>query len=102
MSRSRALSRDLPDPDAGDISIRGPRPADGIDVPVASPVHDLQHQLQRLGDASVPYDYTEDERRASDKAPGWLRLSLPVAMSVVMWIGIFWASGVLRALGLAG
>lgn len=79
------------DPVACGRSGRGPRVADTVDTPIASPVHMLQDQLQRLGE-----DTAEAAIEMDEKAPGWMRLGLPVALSVALW------SVILRVTGLVG
>lgn len=70
---------------------RGPRVAETVDAPIASPVHRLQDQLQRLG------EHTPDAaNERHERAPGWVRLALPVALSVALW------SVILRVTGLVG
>lgn len=60
------------------------KPIDGAESPVQSPVHRLQAELQRLESGPVQFDHATVK-----KAPGWVRLMLPVAASSVMWAGIF-------------
>ncbi len=95
MSGLSALSIKSPAVDPAYDPPRGPRVADTIDAPVTSPVHELQDQLQRLHAAQA------DAGRAHSAmaAPGWVRLSLPLGMSVALWAGILWATGVLRMIG---
>ncbi len=96
MSSLKALYIKMPALGADDIFAKGPRPADAVDAPVASPVHDLQVQLQRLNAAGSveadPYD--------ADLAPGWVRLTVPLGTSVALWAAILWATGTLRMVGL--
>lgn len=96
MSGLPALSIELSAVSAGDHRVRGPRPADAIDAPVTSPVHELQDQLQRLNADS---DGSTVHQPA--KAPGWVRLSLPLGVSVILWTVILWATGALRLVGKA-
>ncbi|MBB3860743.1 hypothetical protein GGQ88_002012 [Novosphingobium hassiacum] len=96
MSGLSALSIKRPAADAADNPPRGPRVADTIDAPVTSPVHELQDQLQRLN-AAEPYS---PGAQVATKAPGWLRVSLPLGMSIILWAGILWATGALRMIGL--
>lgn len=78
-------------PVINDKAARGLRVADTVDAPIASPVHMLQDQLQRLGEDAASVAQVMD-----DKAPGWIRLALPVALSVALW------SVILRVTGLIG
>lgn len=76
---------------ANDKAAQGPRVADTVDAPIASPVHMLQNQLQRLGEGTACVAQVRD-----DKVPGWMQLALPVALSVALW------SVILRMTGLIG
>ena len=98
MSGLQSLSIDLPAYFADEPSVAGPRAAGSGEAPVASPVHDLQEQLARLN--ATPTSENDLEPRHG-RLPGWLRLSLPLAMSLMLWAGILWASGVARAVGLS-
>lgn len=98
MSGLSALSIKRPAVDAADNASRGPRVADTIDAPVTSPVHEMHDQLLRLN-AAEP---AAQPPPGATKVPGWLRLSLPLGMSVILWAGILWATGALRAIGLVG
>lgn len=93
MSGSQALSVKMPAP-ATNHSRRVPREAEGVDVPVPSPVHDLQGQLERLQDM-VPEDRSVDPV-VVPKAPGWVRLATPIALSITLWSAIFWIVGLFR------
>lgn len=98
MSRLKALPAD---PDAAavsipvitDPSVRGPRGAAEVDAPITSPVHAMHEQLLRFGETgsgdetSFPF--------AEDKAPGWVRMGLPVGLSVVLWVVILRVTGLL-------
>ncbi|CAH0496336.1 hypothetical protein [Novosphingobium sp. CECT 9465] len=98
MSRLKTLTAD---PDEPAISIpvvtdpvaRGPRIAADIDQPFGSPVHALQEQLQKIGDVNGPAETAYPF--AEDKAPGWVRMGLPIALSVVLWTVILRVTGVL-------
>jgi hypothetical protein len=68
------------------------RQAGALDAPVESPVHQLQDELLRLN--SVPLSDLATTLR-NDALPGWLQLSLPVALSLVMWAVILRAFGVI-------
>ena len=73
-----------------DSEVLAPRPVDAAQRPVDSPVHALQRELARLGPQQDLGDSGED------KPPGWLRLALPLAMSMGLWfviirfIGAIW------------
>lgn len=94
MSRLQAMIAD-PDlpiadmPELGAPPVRQPRAADEVDVPVASPVHVLQEQLRCLGEGQSVGAIAED------KVPGWLRLALPVVVSVGLWAIILRIVGVI-------
>lgn len=74
----------------GRSSHDGPREARAMDVPVHSPVHDLQHEILRAHEGGPASD------SRADKAPGWVRLGLPVIVSLMLWAVII---GFIRALG---
>lgn len=76
-----------------DRAARGPRIAADIDQPFGSPVHALQEQLQRIGDLDGPAETAYPF--AEDKAPGWVRMGLPIALSVVLWTVILRVTGLL-------
>lgn len=65
------------------------RLANELECPVESPVHALQRELGKL-DALK----REDDSLAN-RAPGWLRIALPLAMSIGLWIVLI---GIFRAL----
>lgn len=67
------------------------RQADVLDAPVESPVHQLQGELLRLN--NVPLSDLATTLH-DEKLPGWLQITLPVVLSLVMWAVI------LRAVGL--
>jgi hypothetical protein len=99
MTGSHALSADFPfaaDLDA--VSGSGPRPAGTVDAPVLSPVHQLQDDLQRFhpADADSYTGMTADDAMLADKAPGWVRLMLPLTVSLGLWAVIFGVVGLVR------
>ena len=76
-----------------DRPVKGPRAANHVDSPIASPVHMLQDKLQRLDD---PNDGGESAYAYNvNKAPPWVRMALPVSLSIVLWAGILYAVGVI-------
>lgn len=84
MSGTPALSPSLYTQRAScpDGEVLAPCAVDASQRPVDSPVHALQRELARLelqGDAGDSGD---------DKLPGWLRLVLPLAMSIGLWFVI--------------
>lgn len=83
MSRMPLLSTDAQaDLSEGrDGGLVAPRPAGPGDVPVQSPVHRLQSDLL------VATVHQTDSH--AEKAPGWVRLLLPVAVSLLLWSVIF-------------
>lgn len=60
-----------------------PRLANGDEPPVESPVHALQQELNQIDKAWDKPDSSEP------KAPGWVRVMLPLVASVVLWTVIF-------------
>ena len=58
----------------------------GLEQPVRSPVHVLQAELRRVERNGVIYDHA-----GVAKAPGWLKLALPLGTSTVLWAAIIWA-----------
>lgn len=60
-----------------------PRLASGEEVPVESPVHALYQELARIDEVAGEIDLPEP------KAPGWVRLTLPLALSFMLWISIW-------------
>ncbi|MCX7284935.1 MAG: hypothetical protein NTX28_12970 [Novosphingobium sp.] len=86
MSAHSALSS--PPPAQGKASKRhdrvAPRLASGEERPVQSPVHALQQELIRT-DAVM----RDSSGSSVQKAPGWVRLTLPLAASLALWAVIF-------------
>lgn len=73
------------------------RQVDDRDAPVESPVHQLQHELSRLHaptQGSVPLSDLATAIH-DEMVPGWLRLALPVALSLVLWALIFRVTGLI-------
>ncbi|HQS70792.1 MAG: hypothetical protein B7Y36_13115 [Novosphingobium sp. 28-62-57] len=60
-----------------------PRLANGEETPIDSPVHALQQELIQIESAQDAAALSEP------KAPGWVRLTLPLVVSGVLWLGIF-------------
>lgn len=60
-----------------------PRLANGEEAPVDSPVHALQQELIQIESAQ------DGPALSEPKAPGWVRLTLPLVVSGVLWLGIF-------------
>ncbi|MGV3510816.1 MAG: hypothetical protein ACO1OX_02305 [Novosphingobium sp.] len=60
----------------------GPRPAGALDGPVHSPVHALQHEIL------AGWNGVDSADSRQDKAPGWVRLAVPVGSSIALWIVI--------------
>lgn len=89
MSRLQALSADLDFPEESVLPVRGLWAADGLDAPLGSPVHELHVQLQQLEE---PVDHRDIQ---SDKAPGWVRLTLPVIVSMALWTVILRITGLI-------
>jgi hypothetical protein len=98
MSQPHALSVEVPVsasgiPVATDGVVKGPRVANPVDSPIASPVHILHDKLQQLDDLQntdeTAYAYSEG------KAPAWVRMALPVSLSIALWAGILYAVGVI-------
>lgn len=81
-----APSQGRPDADGG-----RPRLAEGQERPVESPVHALHRELERLDRLQEAAD-----QACGSRSPGWLRLALPLALSVVLW------GAILRAVSLLG
>lgn len=78
-------------PEAAGSPLRhGLREARHVDSPVQSPVHALQHEIQRAHVAAAESDSREG------KSPGWVRLGFPVVASIVLWTVII---GFIRMLG---
>ena len=75
---------------AGHPSRHGLREARHVDAPVQSPVHALQHEIQRAHEAVAESDSREG------KSPGWVRLGFPVVASMLLWTVII---GFIRMLG---
>lgn len=78
---------------AGRPAGNGPRVANPVDVPIASPVHSLQDKLTRFDEldagSEVAYSFK------AHKAPAWVRMALPVALSIGLWAGILYAVGLI-------
>lgn len=87
MSGMPLLSADAPADlaEAREGAIAVPRPAGPGDVPVQSPVHRLQSDLLAAG----VLESDSLAETASEKAPGWVRLLLPVGVSLLLWSVIF-------------
>lgn len=85
MSGSPVLSAELPSGVAENIAptLAVPRPARQEDAPVRSPVHQLQEELM-----AGRFGQTEGDS-PTESASGWVRLGLPLALSVLLWIVIF-------------
>lgn len=85
MSGSPVLSAKLPSGVAENIAptLAVPRPARQEDAPVRSPVHQLQEEL-----IAGRFGQTEGDS-PTESASGWVRLGLPLALSVLLWTVIF-------------
>lgn len=93
MPRLQTLSADLDYPVAHEAAQRAPRAADEIDAPIGSPVHALQEQLRRFEAPLDDLEYSASAR--SDKAPGWVRLTLPMVLSMALWALMLRGAGVI-------
>ena len=71
----------------------GPRVANPVDTPIASPVHSLQDKLicfdELEAGSEVAYSFK------AHKAPAWVRMALPVGLSIGLWAGILYAVGLI-------
>jgi hypothetical protein len=65
------------------------RLADDEAAPIESPVHALQRQLVRL---QAGADESDSPRR---KAPGWVRVGMPLTLSIGLWLEIIQIIGAL-------
>jgi len=85
MSGLPVLSAERPSEVAESIALTttAPRPARREDAPVRSPVHQLQDELLagRFGQA--------EGDSPPESASGWVRLALPLGLSVLLWTVIF-------------
>lgn len=93
MSGSQALSVKTPATE-NHSRPRAPREAELVDAPVPSPVHELQIQLERFQDQAS--DDQVDDPSVDLKAPGWVRIAAPIAVSITLWSAIFWLVGLSR------
>ncbi|WP_372730973.1 hypothetical protein [Novosphingobium sp.] len=96
MSQPHALSVEVPVsasklPVVTDKVVKGPRVANTVDSPIASPVHILQDKLQQLDEPK----HGEETAYAYNvaKAPAWVRMALPVSLSIALWAGILYVVG---------
>lgn len=91
MSRTPALSQLPPLQGSERLLPEGtaPRLADEAEAPVDSPVHALQRELARL---QPVVDGGDSQRR---KASGWVRLGLPLVLSIGLWFVIIQIIGTL-------
>lgn len=104
MTGLQALSAPFPLTADSDAALRGPRAADPAYAPVRSPVHQLQDQLHKQhaadfgtdGSALDAFVQRADFGQRADKAPGWMRLALPLLLTLVLWALIFWIMGTVR------
>jgi hypothetical protein len=71
----------------------GPRVANPVDAPIASPVHSLQDKLIRFDELDAGSDVAYSFK--AHKAPAWVRMALPVALSIGLWAGILYAAGLI-------
>lgn len=94
MSGSQALSVNTPALAENNARLPGPRVAVEVDTPVRSPVHDLQGQLEQLQDFSPDGGHCSFD--FGPRAPGWIRLTLPIGLSLGLWSVIFWIVALLR------
>lgn len=83
----------VPLPTGDETRETGPRPVSVLDMPVLSPVHRLQAQLDRQGDGLA--ETGAPGHRADERLPGWLRLTLPVVLSTILWSIILRISGLI-------
>lgn len=67
------------------------RAANHIDSPIASPVHMLQDKLQQLDEPNNGSESAYVYR--ATKAPAWVRMALPVTLSIALWAGILYVVG---------
>lgn len=67
------------------------RAANHIDSPIASPVHMLQDKLQKMDEPNNGTESAYVYKVA--KAPAWVRMSLPVTLSIALWAGILYVVG---------
>lgn len=98
MTGSHALSAEYSVTGWRDASLNGPRSAEAVDAPVRSPVHELQDKLltgQEAEYGSV-VDHLGEHAGRNSKAPGWVRLSLPLLLSFGLWALIFWIVSLVR------
>ncbi|MFM6830303.1 MAG: hypothetical protein ACKOVA_08260 [Novosphingobium sp.] len=98
MTGSHALSAEYSVTGWRDASLNGPRSAESVDAPVRSPVHELQDQLVMRHAANFDSmgDALFEHAHRTPKAPGWVRLFLPLSLSLGLWALIF------RAVNLIG
>lgn len=84
------VSNARPSAAAGRSAGNGPRVANPVDTPIASPVHSLQDKLIHFDERSeLAYSFK------AHKAPAWVRMALPVALSIALWAGILYAVGLI-------
>ncbi len=98
MSQPQALPAELnfpatTPPTVVDRSVNGPRVANHVDSPIASPVHMLQDKLQRMDEPKGEGESAHAYNVA--KAPAWVRMALPVTLSIALWAGILYVVGII-------
>jgi hypothetical protein len=71
----------------------GPRVANPVDAPIASPVHSLQDKLIGFDELDAGSEMAYSFK--AHKAPAWVRMALPVVLSIGLWAGILYAVGLI-------
>lgn len=61
-----------------------------FNAPIAAYEGDFDHDFFRVATGGNPAE--PHERVRSDKLPGWLRLALPVSLSLALWAPIIGAA----------
>lgn len=70
-----------------------PRVANPVDAPIASPVHSLQDKLIRFDELDAGSDVAYSFK--AHKSPAWVRMAMPVGLSIGLWAGILYAVGLI-------
>ena len=78
---------------AGRRAGNGPRVANPVDAPIASPVHSLQDKLVFLDELHAASELAYSFK--AHKAPAWVRMALPIGLSAALWAGILYAVGLI-------
>lgn len=87
------VSDALPSVAASRPAGNGLRVANPVDAPIASPVHSLQDKLISFDDLHASSEMAYSFK--AHKAPAWVRMALPVALSIALWAGILYAAGLI-------